>query len=244
MAGHEDRKGTLAERLLQGEERDQVTLDRLLVGREDDFLVPRDELERLYFFLDARGTFSVASLGARWEHKLRCDTAVFVPAGVEHRLANSGDAPLRAILFAARWPEGEGPSDPPGWPAFADLADVPQRNMTSFLTQTLLDGADVGARRFVLSEYQTVLPGGWVPQHLHTTREELCYVCRGQGTLHVAGSDRVIQAGEAARIPPGARHSVTNEGRALLEYLIAQSTSAGERLAGEDGRPEGADGTT
>lgn len=244
MPGDEDTKGTLTERLVERGKRDRTTLDRLFLGRGDESSIPRDEHERLYFFLDARGAFSTSSLGARWQYRLRSDTAVFVPAGVEHRLTNSGDAPLRAIVFTARLPEGERASEPRGGPTFADLHDVPQRNMTSFLTQTLFAGADVKAHVFVLSEYQTILPGGCVPRHVHEIREELCYVCSGQGNLHLEGSDRVIRAGEAARIPPGAWHSMTNEGNAALEYIIAQSSHACEGPAREAERSEGADGTT
>ncbi len=73
-----------------------------------------------------------------------------------------------------------------------------------------------------LSEYQIILPGGRVPDHRHESREEVGYLCKGVGNLRLGKTNKVVIAGEAFRIPAGMRHSMSNDGEEIVEYLIAQ----------------------
>jgi mannose-6-phosphate isomerase-like protein (cupin superfamily) len=242
VPGNESAGGMLTDRLVESGRRGHVALDRLSVERGGECPVPRDGRERVYFFLDARGVFSVLSLGAQWQHELRPDMAIFVPAGVEHRLVNLGDAPLRSVVFSARVLEREDANPPLRTAAFCELRDVPPRNMTSFLGRTLFVAAGGGARAFELCEYQTVLSGGSVPRHVHETREELCYVCSGQGKLSLDGSPRALRAGQAARVPAGSWHAMANDGNGALEYIITQCTFPLEGPAEGVSESEGTDG--
>ncbi len=213
----------LIEPLLGGGDEGQATLDRLWLWPREETSVASDRQERLYVFLDARGAFSVLSLGAHWQYRLRSNSVVSVPAHVGHRITNSGDAPLRAILFAVPIQTEESAGDLHAGPVVSSLHDIVERNMVTFTTQTLLVAGPARAEGLALSEYQTVLPGGSVPRHVHEAREELCYLCSGTGTLSLGDSKHVLHGGEAARISPGTPHSMVNRGDGVLEYIIAQS---------------------
>ena len=229
----------LIEPLLGRGDEGQVTLDRLWLWPREETSVASDRQERLYVFLDARGVLSVLSLGAHWQYRLRSNTVAFLPARVGHKIANSGDAPLRAIVFTVRVAALERGGELHEGPILSSLNDIVQRNMVSFITQTLLVAKEAGAKALALSEHQTVLPGGSVPKHVHEAREELCYLCSGRGTLFLSDSEHVLQAGEAARIPPGTPHSMLNKGDAVLEYVIAQSLMTRRGRAPEVQQAEG-----
>jgi len=217
----------------------QATLDRLWLGRREETSVASDGQERLYIFLDARGALSVLSLGAHWQYRLRSNAVAFLPARVGHRITNSGDAPLRAIVFTVHVAALELGGELHEGPILSNLNDIVKRDMVSFITQTLLVAREAGARTLALSEHQTVLPGGSVPKHVHEAREELCYLSSGRGTLLLGDSEHVLEAGEAVRIPPGTPHSMLNKGDAVLEYIIAQSLLTRRGRAPEVEQAEG-----
>jgi quercetin dioxygenase-like cupin family protein len=56
---------------------------------------------------------------------------------------------------------------------------------------------------------QASLDGGQTTQrHYHAATEEIYVVLEGSGELEVDGDRRVLRAGEAALIPPGAWHEI------------------------------------
>lgn len=65
----------------------------------------------------------------------------------------------------------------------------------------------------------TVEPGEATTRHYHAESEEIYYVVAGQGELEIDGETRVVRAGDAALIPPGARHTIRALGDAPLRLL-------------------------
>lgn len=229
MRGDWESMSSTAECLIENGGAARIRLERFSIEQQGQKTWKRVEEESLYFLLDARGTFTAAAVGASWRYEIRPNTAIWAPGGLEHTLRNSGDACLRAIVFVIGQVESKmkrkHKRETRGGPIVLNLYTIPQRNMVSFLTRTLLVGADVEAKALLLSEYQTVLPGGWVPGHVHATRDEVCYVCSGRGTFHLEEGKKVVSAGEVVTIRPGAYHSMANEDEEVLEYVIAQSSS-------------------
>jgi mannose-6-phosphate isomerase-like protein (cupin superfamily) len=69
----------------------------------------------------------------------------------------------------------------------------------------------------------TIPVGGATTEHLHRTSEELYLITAGRGRLIIDGEERVMQEGDCALIPPGARHKVLNVGAEPLRIVCACS---------------------
>jgi mannose-6-phosphate isomerase-like protein (cupin superfamily) len=54
----------------------------------------------------------------------------------------------------------------------------------------------------------TLEPGQATERHYHREAEEIYYVVEGEGELEIDGERRRVRPGDAALIPPGARHQI------------------------------------
>ena len=61
----------------------------------------------------------------------------------------------------------------------------------------------------------TLEPGQGTQRHYHRAAEEIYYVVEGEGELEIDGERRRVRAGDAALIPPGARHQICADERRL-----------------------------
>jgi mannose-6-phosphate isomerase-like protein (cupin superfamily) len=62
-------------------------------------------------------------------------------------------------------------------------------------------------------------PGQATQRHYHGRSEEIYLVTKGSGTLEVDGETRRVRPGDAILIPPGAWHTLENEGTSELAIL-------------------------
>ena len=67
----------------------------------------------------------------------------------------------------------------------------------------------------------TIPVGGATTEHLHRSSEELYLVTSGHGRLAIDGEERLIEPGDCALIPPGARHKLFNVGDEPLRIVCA-----------------------
>jgi mannose-6-phosphate isomerase-like protein (cupin superfamily) len=67
----------------------------------------------------------------------------------------------------------------------------------------------------------TLEPGQATERHFHAATEEIYFVLEGEGDLEIDGETRRVGPGEAALIPPGARHRITAHG--MLRVLCSCS---------------------
>jgi mannose-6-phosphate isomerase-like protein (cupin superfamily) len=65
----------------------------------------------------------------------------------------------------------------------------------------------------------TLEPGQATERHYHREAEEIYYVVEGAGELEVDGERRRVSVGDAALIPPGARHQIRADGKGPLRFL-------------------------
>ncbi len=54
----------------------------------------------------------------------------------------------------------------------------------------------------------SLLPGQATERHYHAASEEIYFVLEGEGELEVDAERRTVTPGDAALIPPGARHEI------------------------------------
>ena len=62
-------------------------------------------------------------------------------------------------------------------------------------------------------------PGQATQLHYHGRTEEIYLVTKGSGTVEVDGETRTVRPGDAILIPPGAWHTLENDGTSELLIL-------------------------
>jgi len=102
----------------------------------------------------------------------------------------------------------------------ADLAAIAGRTYPARRrTQNLVGGASpIQARNFCIGHVTLEPDGGQVPWH-NQEQEEVYFVIEGTGEMCLGEERRTLTAGQAAFIPPGVFHQLTNIGPAPLRML-------------------------
>jgi mannose-6-phosphate isomerase-like protein (cupin superfamily) len=65
----------------------------------------------------------------------------------------------------------------------------------------------------------TLEPGQATERHYHRATEEIYFVVKGSGEMEVDGRTQRIRPGDAVLIPPGAWHTLLNDGTSELRIL-------------------------
>ena len=65
----------------------------------------------------------------------------------------------------------------------------------------------------------TLEPGEATARHYHRAAEEIYFVLKGSGSMEVDGDTRHVRPGDAVLIPPGAWHTLENDGSSELRIL-------------------------
>ena len=65
----------------------------------------------------------------------------------------------------------------------------------------------------------TLEPGQATERHYHGVTEEIYFVLKGQGEMELDGETRFLRPGDAVLIPPGAWHTLENNGTSELRIL-------------------------
>jgi quercetin dioxygenase-like cupin family protein len=225
---------------LRGEQSDGVisVIENALPARWDGPPLHRHEFDEAFYVLDGELTFQVedvlftAGPGA----------LAFAPGGVDHTLANLGDAPARYLLlctpagfegyFARLAAEAAG-EEPPAWalapapPVTTVGGQIGERDDTASATPiapadgrvSVLVGSEQSDGRIAVMENR-VPAGSAGPRLLYDDVDELFWVLEGELTFQL-GEERVIRrAGELAFAPRGVRHTFANHGDAEARTLI------------------------
>jgi mannose-6-phosphate isomerase-like protein (cupin superfamily) len=82
----------------------------------------------------------------------------------------------------------------------------------------LLSHRNSAIRKQSLAE-ATVPPGVKTLAHYHPQSEEIYYILRGQGQMHLQQESRTVRAGDAVAIPPGMTHWIENTSSDDLVFL-------------------------
>ena len=65
----------------------------------------------------------------------------------------------------------------------------------------------------------TLEPGQATERHYHRATEEIYFVIKGSGDMEVDGETEHVRPGDAVLIPPGAWHTLENNGTSELRIL-------------------------
>jgi mannose-6-phosphate isomerase-like protein (cupin superfamily) len=67
----------------------------------------------------------------------------------------------------------------------------------------------------------TLEPGQATERHYHRVAEEIYFVLKGQGAMELDGETSYMRPGDAVLIPPGAWHTLENNGTSELRILCS-----------------------
>jgi mannose-6-phosphate isomerase-like protein (cupin superfamily) len=65
----------------------------------------------------------------------------------------------------------------------------------------------------------TLAPGQSTQRHHHRASEEIYLIIHGSGVMELDGESRAVRAGDAILIPPGAWHTIANDGHDDLRLM-------------------------
>lgn len=69
----------------------------------------------------------------------------------------------------------------------------------------------------------TLAPGHTTRKHVHKRSEEIYYILRGEGRMHLEGEEFSVRVNDAVRIPAGAEHYIENTGRVDVIFLCCST---------------------
>jgi mannose-6-phosphate isomerase-like protein (cupin superfamily) len=111
-------------------------------------------------------------------------------------------------------------------PFVSHIANIPWQQFPghfgSALSKALVRPETCGSRRIDhrISCYQ---PMAHVAEHVHQVQEQVYHVLEGAGVLTLDGERHVLRAHDYVFVPPGVRHSFTNEGLVPLVFIVVTS---------------------
>ena len=111
----------------------------------------------------------------------------------------------------------------PREPFVRNIAEVPWQeypgHFGSALSKALVRPETCGSRRvdFRISCYQ---PMAYVQEHVHQVQEQVYHVLEGEGMLTLDDKRVLLRRHDYVFVPPGVRHSFTNNGLVALVFLV------------------------
>lgn len=104
-----------------------------------------------------------------------------------------------------------------------NMAEIPWQEYPGHfggaLSKALVRPETCGSRRvdFRISCYQ---PMAYVQEHVHQVQEQVYHVLEGEGMLTLDDRRVLMRRHDYVFVPPGVRHSITNNGTVPLVFLV------------------------
>jgi len=169
--------------------------------------------EQSMFVLSGTATLYLDGLG---HHELTPDTAAYIASGESYSIENDGPDPLVALVVDAPTPaEGDAPAVA-SRKFTVNFATQPDEEAGIGRTFRLLVTPAVGCAGF--TQFMGEIPVGRAPAHSHTY-DEVVYVVKGEGFLHMSGDTRPIKSGSCIYLPPLHTHCLENAGDGPMRVL-------------------------
>ncbi len=102
----------------------------------------------------------------------------------------------------------------------ADLSQIEGRRYPARRkTQNVVGGASpIGATHFAMGFVTLDADGGQVPWH-NQQQEEVYFVLEGEAEMCLGAEKRILRSGQAAYIPSGVFHQITNIGSTAMKMI-------------------------
>jgi mannose-6-phosphate isomerase-like protein (cupin superfamily) len=162
--------------------------------------------DEVLYVLAGAGTATVGEA----EVLLRPGVGLFARCGTQWSV--DADVGLEILSVLVRDPE---PAPGPGY-AVVDLGEEGRRSATASRQFVLGVWAEAGCPS--VTQFIGFVPPGRAPDHFHRY-DEVLYILKGQGTLHIAGEEAPLFPGACVFLPATLVHSLENTGDRELELL-------------------------
>ena len=144
-------------------------------------------------------------------HLLEPDVGAWAASGERYEVDNPGPDDLVAVVVAVG---EEAPADAPRR-VTVRAADQPVQRTGDREFRIVVDpAAGCGS----VTQFVGDIPPGRAPAHSHTY-DEVVYVLRGEGVVHLEGDDAPVSAGSCVYLPPPLQHCLENTGTGVLRVL-------------------------
>jgi mannose-6-phosphate isomerase-like protein (cupin superfamily) len=191
-------------RALFGADRGCATFEQRLLHFADGAGVRSDESrDEVLYVLEGTGTATVAGE----KHELAPGTAFFVACGTPWSI-DAADA-LRLLSVLVNDPE------PAGQP-HAVVRGAARLGAAAGRECTLLATPATGCA--TVTQFVGHIPAGRAPDHFHRY-DEVVYVLRGDGAVHIDGETRPLRPGACVHLPARLVHCLENFGPGEMEVL-------------------------
>jgi quercetin dioxygenase-like cupin family protein len=162
------------------------------------------DLDEVVYVLRGSGT-----LDAGEPIPLAEGAAVFIAAGTSWTV--EAVEPIEVVSVLVRDPE------PAGQPyALADLAAERRQSATAARQFSLGATPEIGCAS--VTQFVGYIPPGRAPDHFHRY-DEVIYVLKGEGTLHIGGEEAPLHPGACVHLPATLVHSLANDGDGEMQLL-------------------------
>jgi mannose-6-phosphate isomerase-like protein (cupin superfamily) len=166
-----------------------------------------EEREEAMFVLEGRGTLALDG-GPR---ELEPESSVAIGPGIRYRVENAGSEQL-ALVSVLVPPAGGGQRGA----TIRRLADQEARDATSDREFRILHAPESGLSG--ATQFVGYIPTKRAPEHYHLY-DEVIYVLRGQGMLHIGDEHSPIGPGSCIHLSPELRHCLENTGGGEMRVL-------------------------
>jgi mannose-6-phosphate isomerase-like protein (cupin superfamily) len=165
-----------------------------------------DADDEVLYVLRGAGTATVAGAVT----PLRPGVGLFVRHGVEWSVEAPGEVEILSVLVHD--PE---PVPGPGY-VVVDLGEEGRQSATASRQFVLGVRAEAGCPS--VTQFIGFVPPGRAPDHFHRY-DEVLYILKGQGTLHIGGEEAPLAPGACVFLPATLVHSLENTSDSELELL-------------------------
>ncbi len=162
-----------------------------------------DARDEVLYVLEGTGTVTIG----RELYELEPGTGAYVARQTPWRV--EGSEGLRVLSVLVNDPE------PAGRP-HAVVRGAPRASATAGRQFTLLATPEAGCAS--VTQFVGHIPVGRAPDHFHAY-DEVVYVLRGEGALHIDGETRPLHAGACVHLPARLVHCLENVGPGEMEVL-------------------------
>lgn len=104
------------------------------------------------------------------------------------------------------------------------LSEAPTLTRGDGVLSRLLHGGPGTPETDLTVTWVEVEPGAAQDRHAHDP-EQVYVVLAGEGTIHVGGDERAVEAGDLVHVPSDTLHGLENTGDEPLEYVSAATPS-------------------
>jgi mannose-6-phosphate isomerase-like protein (cupin superfamily) len=148
------------------------------------------------------------------EHPLERETGIYIRPGEDYAIVADGSAPLEVLVVEVPDPPTDGELGDRRVTLRLDENESQQATANREFRLVVTPEAGCGS----VTQFVGYIPQGRAPDHFHTY-DEVLYILRGEGVLHIGDSHEIVGEGACIHFSPELVHSLENVGAEPMQVL-------------------------